>query len=430
MTQESVSPPSAHIGSAHRICGVESVRAHNGAARVSAVAVPVVEVAVRDLCSVLLVEVDELAPGMAERIRSEVPLYREAGGVGREELDDSCRDNLRYVLGNLAGLALVDENAPRTTGRARAETGVPYSSVLQAYRVGGRYIWELLVDRADAAARETLLRAAADIWAVTDELSAQVTDAYRTALADRARRDIQLRAALLGTLLDGDANGAEQLWESASVLHLPRHGEFVIASAQCASPGVEALSAIESRLRLRDATSTWRLDHEYQDGIVALRQRFGLDDLRTELRQATHGRVGLSRIFTRIDDAHRAWREARLACAAATPGSTEVVRYDERRLAILVATSPDAGARFADDVLGPVLALSDDERRTVLHTVRVWLACQGSTSAAATKLHLHRNTVGYRLRRLEGLTGLSVARPSDLAELHLALECARVLALG
>jgi hypothetical protein len=390
----------------------------------------VVEPAVRDLCTALLVEVDDLAPGMAERIRDEIPVYREADGVPRTALDESCRDNLRYVLGNLAGLALVDESAPRKTGTARAEQGVPYSSVLHAYRIGGRYIWELLVDRADEAARDTLLRAAADVWAVTDELSGQVTDAYRTALADRARRDTQMRAALLGTLLDGDTTGAEQLWESASVLHLPRHGEFVIVSAHCQSPGVEALPAIENRLRLRDVTSTWRLDHEYQDGVVALRQRFGLDNLRAELARATQGRVGLSRIFSRIDDANPAWREARLACAAATPGTKEVVRYDERRLAVLAATSPDAAAAFAENVLGPVLALPEDERRTILHTIRVWLAAEGSTSAAAGRLHLHRNTVGYRLRRLEGLTGLSVARPGDLAEIHLALECARVLALG
>jgi hypothetical protein len=66
------------------------------------VGVPVVEPTVRDLCRAL-VEVDDLAPGMAERIRSEVPLYGEAGGVLRKELDESCRDNLRYVLGNLAG---------------------------------------------------------------------------------------------------------------------------------------------------------------------------------------------------------------------------------------------------------------------------------------------------------------------------------------
>ena len=120
--------------------------------------------------------------------------------------------------------------------RQRAERGVPYAALLQAYRIGGRYIWELLVEAADHSVREQLLRAAADIWAVTDDLSAQVTEGYRTTLADRARRDVQVRSALLGTLLDGDVDVAEQLWESAAVLKLPRTAEFVVVTAECPSP--------------------------------------------------------------------------------------------------------------------------------------------------------------------------------------------------
>jgi DNA-binding PucR family transcriptional regulator len=51
-------------------------------------------------------------------------------------------------------------------------------------------------------------------------------------------------------------------------------------------------------------------------------------------------------------------------------------------------------------------------------------------SAAAAQLHMHRNTIRNRLRRLEDLTGRSLANPLDLAELHIALECARTLGLG
>jgi DNA-binding PucR family transcriptional regulator len=51
---------------------------------------------------------------------------------------------------------------------------------------------------------------------------------------------------------------------------------------------------------------------------------------------------------------------------------------------------------------------------------------QRATAAAAEKLHLHRNTVRYRLRRVEELTGRSLAEPTGVAELHLALEAARI----
>ena len=79
---------------------------------------------------------------------------------------------------------------------------MPYAAVLHAFRIGGRFIWELLVERSAPDSRDVLLRAAADIWAVSDDLSSQVTDAYGSAMAERARRDGQMRAALVGTLLD------------------------------------------------------------------------------------------------------------------------------------------------------------------------------------------------------------------------------------
>jgi len=44
-------------------------------------------------------------------------------------------------------------------------------------------------------------------------------------------------------------------------------------------------------------------------------------------------------------------------------------------------------------------------------------------------LHVHRNTVRYRLRRVEELTGRDLTQPIGVAELHLALEAARILQL-
>ena len=391
---------------------------------------PQVEPAVRELSRALLPEAPELARVMADRIRAEIAVYRDGEAVPLAELDASCCDNLRYVLGNLAGTPVVDEQVPRVTGVARAEHGVPYAAVLQAFRIGGRFVWELLVDRADPDARDTLLRAAADIWTVTDDLSAQVTEAYRTTLADRARRDGQMRAALVGTLLDGDVAAAEQLRESASMLHLPRRGQFVVVAAQCPVPGSEALPGVDDLLRRHDVASAWRFDHDHQDGVVALRARYGIAELIAQLSPVAHGRAGLSTPFGRIDDAPRALREARLACAAATPGSTEMIGYADRPGAVLLATTPDAAEALARRVLGPVLDLAPEDRRVVLDTVRAWLAEDGSTSSAAERLHLHRNTVRYRLRRLEDLSGRSLARPVDLAEIHLALEGVRILGLS
>jgi hypothetical protein len=85
---------------------------------------PDVDPAVAALSKSLLPESDQLALGMAERIREEVRLYRDAEIVSDEELVESCQDNLRYVLGSLAGYP-VRSDPPRRTGVARAERGFP-----------------------------------------------------------------------------------------------------------------------------------------------------------------------------------------------------------------------------------------------------------------------------------------------------------------
>jgi hypothetical protein len=390
----------------------------------------VVAAEVRELSRRLLPEADGLGARMAERICAEIPLYAEGQLVPYEQLTASCADNTRFVLGHLADESRVDIAAPRATGISRAEQRVPYAAVLQAFRVGARFLWELLVERADPDARDVLLLAAADIWAVSDELASQVTEAYREALGEMARRDGQMRAVLVSSLLDGDTTAAEELLESAGALRLQRNGEFVVVSAGCPAPGEEALPDVERELRRHNLISAWRLDHEHQDGLVELRAGFGSEALVEVLAGLARGRVGVSASFRGLADAPDARRQARLACSAAAPASHEVVRFADQPLAVLLAAAPDQAAALASSVLGPVLALAGDDRDVLLETARTWLAAEGSTSVAAEQLHLHRNSVRYRLRRLEELTGHDLAKPLDAAQVFLALECVRILGLA
>jgi PucR C-terminal helix-turn-helix domain/GGDEF-like domain len=391
---------------------------------------PAVDPVVRDLSRALLSRVDEFAQRMAERIRAEEPLYAEGLAVTPDELRGSCRENLLYVFGRLSGEPNVGTEAPRTTGSRRAEAGVPLSALLQAFRVGGRLVWDLLVEHADGHTQDALLRCAADIWAVSDDLAAAATDAYRGTSADRARHDRQLRSALLNGLLDGQLGDSTHFWESAAALNLPHHGTFLLVAAECPAPGEEALPDIEDRLRRRDVVSAWRLDAQQQEGLVVLRPRFDAAQLCRELADRALGRVGVSEPYGNLERTAPALRQARLACAAATPHTTDLVRFYQEPVAVLLVSAPDAAESTARRILGPVLDLPDDDRAVTVDTARVWIASAGSTSTAATRLHLHRNTVRYRLRRLEELTNRSLANPLDLAELHVALECARMLGVA
>lgn len=389
---------------------------------------PDVNAEVRKLSALLLPESDQLGAAMAARIRAEIPVYDEGDLVSAADLVTSCAVNTRYILGSLAGDVSVTET-PAETGTTRAEQGVPYAVVLQAFRVGARFIWETLVERAEPEDRDVLLLAAADIWAVSDRLAADVTDAYRRALAERARRDGQMRAVLVGSLLDGDADATAYVGETAGMLDLGRATEYVVVSAESPSPGNEGLVDVERTLRRTNVRSAWRLDHDHQEGVVALRIGFGIDQLVDLLAPLARGRVGVSSVVARLDEVQEARRQARVACAALSPGTVGVGCSGDQPLAVLLASSPDQARTFADAVLAPVLALAPDDRKVVVDTARAWLAAGGSTSAAARELHVHRNTVRYRVRRLEEVTGRDLARPVDAAELYVALECVRILGL-
>lgn len=393
-------------------------------------AAPEVAPEVRALSAALLPEVETHGRAMAELIRATVPAYADDRVVPFDMVVTSTTANLRDILEELAGLERPSSGATRVTGAIRAESGVPYDAVLQAYRVGGRFIWELLVSRATPETREVLLRAAADIWAVTDRMSVQVTESYRAALSDQVRRDGQRRTALVGAVLGGEAGEADELWRSAGVLGMRRTGEFVVVSAECAEPGAEALPGIEQVLRRHNVASAWRLEHDRQDGLVQLRRDVAMERLVGLIATVAVGRVGVSTVFESLHRAPEALREARIASSAATPGTRDLVRSDEQPLAMLLATAPAQAGQVARSVLGPVLDLPTEDRDLLLETARTWLAVGGSTSTAARDLHLHRNSVRYRLKRIEQLAGVDLAQPVQLAQVHVALECARILGLG
>jgi DNA-binding PucR family transcriptional regulator len=138
----------------------------------------------------------------------------------------------------------------------------------------------------------------------------------------------------------------------------------------------------------------------------------------------------VSETYTQLDQSAAALRQAQVACAAATPGTPELLRYEQQPIAILLASVPELARNIADAVLGPVLALPAPDRKSLLDTMRAWFAEHGSATATAARMHMHRNTVHYRLRRVETLTGRDFTKPTDVGELHLALESIRILALA
>jgi purine catabolism regulator len=75
--------------------------------------------------------------------------------------------------------------------------------------------------------------------------------------------------------------------------------------------------------------------------------------------------------------------------------------------------------------------LADYDARTgagLVKTLDAFFRCHGSPTEIAALLHLHRNTVLYRLRRIEEIGGLHLDDPETRLALHLCLKVREVLA--
>jgi len=120
---------------------------------------------------------------------------------------------------------------------------------------------------------------------------------------------------------------------------------------------------------------------------------------------------------------------AALRRASGLGGFVDVGRLGLSAL-LLETGTPDALRRFAATVLRHVEAHEERHGGDLLATLQAWLSAGCSTAAAADALVVHRNTVTYRLSRIEQLTGRSLRDSSVRLELQLALTIREILRAG
>ncbi|MCM3812938.1 PucR family transcriptional regulator [Streptomyces malaysiensis] len=133
------------------------------------------------------------------------------------------------------------------------------------------------------------------------------------------------------------------------------------------------------------------------------------------------GQAGVSDLIVRADRVVDAVREATWALDTARDQGTPLLRYADAD-PLLGPRNPTEAQALVDRVLGPVLQLPSAQSGELLATLRAFLENGRSWQRTAETLHIHRQTVLYRVRRIEQLTGRQVADTGDLAALWLALK--------
>lgn len=93
---------------------------------------------------------------------------------------------------------------------------------------------------------------------------------------------------------------------------------------------------------------------------------------------------------------------------------------------VLLASVPDGLRRsYTDRLLSDLVEYDREHHSDLLRTLRVFLEHSGSWSRCAQQLHLHVNTLRYRIRRIEQITGRDLTRFPERVDFYLALALAR-----
>jgi PucR C-terminal helix-turn-helix domain len=406
----------------------------------------------------MLPELESLARDMAAAILSEVPEY------GRPD-DDSyarvvhqvARDAVHQFAARIADPAVPGEPMARMfhdIGRVEAAAGRSLDALHAALRVGARVTWQRLREKARQGGgdADVFARLGESIFRYLDELAAACSAGYAEARAEFAGEAERLRHRLLDLLVADPPTPPETIASLAATIgwRLPRR---VVAVALAAPAGAcsAALSPLPPDVLVDLAGREPCLLMPDPDGPG--RRRLLEDGLRKwpAIASPTGGAIAppdggatagwLAAIGPAVPLARAGaslrWARRALALAqrepARDPGGGPgrrpdiIVRCDEQLPTLVLLADAELARVLSGQALAPLRGLRPDQADRLAETLLAWLESADSAGAAASRLHVHPQTVRYRLRRLTELFGDALSDPDSRFALQVALRVRRLV---
>lgn len=384
------------------------------------------------------VMVDAVLAGM----RDEVPAYRDLSDRDAELVREGVRLTVNQFVDLLceqrrlspSELAMIE-----SLGGVRAAQGVPMDDMLQGIRAAMSAGWDYIVglvptDAPTDAVVPAVGHLGDEVFHFMQQSAAVMAKGYtahqRLGLTARVRARDEAVEELLAGVFDSDADVERRAAALGIDLRVP-HGLLLLALPEAAGDVADALRTTRDALvdRLPDVLDGSVRMAPTVHAVIVVPAPTADDwqravDLAVEV--AARQRVlvlaadpvrGASGIHAAYTDAVRLVRIVRRV--GTRPG---VLRPDDLVVyRFLDAAGAEEGRRLVRRVLGPVLEQPAEWRGKLLGALRAMATTNGVLTDAADYLQVHEKTVRYRLRRLEELTGLDVARPLDRLQLDTAL---------
>jgi hypothetical protein len=216
-------------------------------------------------------------------------------------------------------------------------------------------------------------------------------------------------------------------WPSADPDDAPSVRTLPGAAALCTVPWGTNAQSLAVLVRLRSADSTLPA----VSAATRLLERAGGRGTATGVGTAASTVVrggsvmaaGVSPARLGLAEVGTAWQEAAGAARAvlAEPRLGPVAEWAAVGPYRLLTALPPEAAR--DPLIAPLLVPAHQE---LARTAEVYLDCAGQAGRTAAALGIHRQTLYYRLSRVEQLTGLDLDDGEDRLLLHMALKASRL----
>lgn len=386
---------------------------------------------VRDLASVLLIQTQDMAASMAERIHAVIPELAVAGaGPLTAQTRDTCGANVTQILRALARGEPVDDLAapPESIECAKSyvQRELSLAVLLRAYQVGQAYFLERWTGamakqaRGDPGLGTALMASTAWVFAYVDRVCEQLVAEYARARERWARTPDAVRAETARAVLDGTLRNDREasrllghelarrhhlavvIWESDPPAADGLGGSRVPRLlARTASAAAEALGLSEPLVVLPGGSEVWawlsglgRPENDPQVGLASIDQPPGV-------------RIAAGRLWVGFEGFRKSHIEARAAAAVAVlagQAAPAVTHYDDVELVSLLSADLERARAFVAYELDGLAASSRASAR-LRETILVLLQEGMSNARAAQRLHVHSNTVAYRTARGQELLG-------------------------
>jgi hypothetical protein len=382
-----------------------------------------------------------LPPGVADVLRPELPALADeivaelSHGVPAyaRPLEGPFGQALRHgvveALGRFTTIVenpAADPDAAREVyvnlGRGEMRAGRSLDALLAAYRLGARVAWRRLAAAGERAGLppRTLYTLAEAIFAYIDELSADSIEGYAREQAAAAGA-LQRRRQRLAALLVQEPPAAPATVEAAAAnagWRVPRTLSVLVVESDESSEGAERLA-----VRLGPEAL---VTHQPPLNVALIPTPTRREELETAARdrRAALGpevpwqEAALS--FTRAREV------LRLAGEGGIDGDGSLLVAERHKLSLLLGADRRLARDVAESALAPLEAETELSRERLGSTLDAWLRHRGRTEAVAKALHVHPQTVRYRLARLRELFGNRLDDPDGRFELELALRARRI----